>query len=86
MQTFAPTIMMACPLMVVPGAIVYVVPLRLTDPAVVAVAGLNELTTPQMRAEVSADTDDVFHLAASPRLSAKQSVSIVVFIRMELSP
>lgn len=62
------------------------VPLRLTEPAVVAVAGLNEFTTPQIIADVSADTDEGFHLATAARHSVKQSVSIVVFNRMELSP
>lgn len=56
------------------------------EPAVVTVAGLKDCTIPQIAAEVSAAAGEGVHLAIATRQSVRQSVSMVVFIRMELSP
>ncbi|MGH9800676.1 MAG: hypothetical protein ACRD82_09950 [Blastocatellia bacterium] len=85
-QMLAPGVKSDWPKMEVPGAIVYVVPLKLMEPAVVTVAGLKDCTTPQIAVAVSAAAGEAFHLATATRQSVKQSVSIVVFIRIELSP
>jgi hypothetical protein len=69
-----------CPPSVVPGAIVYVTPLTLSDPAVVAVAGLKLFTCPQTDVVVLAATFEKGHLDTAIMHSTRHKVSIVAFI------
>jgi hypothetical protein len=85
-HTFAPTVNIACPPIVVPGAITYVVESILIEPVVVALAGEKFWTTPQTATLVVADTNEGVHFAIMARLIVKHNVNNVVFIFMEITP